>query len=84
MTAEELITQLQKLPPETPVLVEGYETGFDDIVELIPEQVVRYRHAPEWDGEYQALDRFSNSETGVRQAAVIRGRRGHRRQGDEG
>ena len=45
MTAEELITQLQKLPPETPVLVEGYETGFDDIVELTPEQVVRYRHA---------------------------------------
>ncbi|MDX5388368.1 MULTISPECIES: hypothetical protein [Marinobacter] len=79
MTAEELITQLQKLPPETPVLVEGYETGFDDIVELIPEQVVRYRHAPEWDGEYQAPDRFSNPETGVRQAAVIRGRRGHRR-----
>ena len=79
MTAEELITQLQKLPPETPVLVEGYETGFDDIVELIPEQVVRYRHAPEWDDEYQALDRFSNSETGVRQAAVIRGCRGHRR-----
>jgi len=29
MTADELIKQLQKLPPETPVLVEGYETGFD-------------------------------------------------------
>ncbi|PSF08137.1 hypothetical protein C7H09_09210 [Marinobacter fuscus] len=55
MTAEELITQLQKLPPETPVLVEGYETGFDEIVELTPEQVVRYRHAQVWDGEYQAL-----------------------------
>ena len=79
MTAEELITQLQKLPPETPVLVEGYETGFDEIVELIPEEVVRYRHTQEWDGEYQALDRFSNPETGVLQAAVIRGRRGHRR-----
>lgn len=52
MTAEELIAQLQELPPETPVLVEGYETGFDDIVELTPEQVVRYRHAQEWDGEY--------------------------------
>ena len=79
MTAEELITQLQRLPPETPVLVEGYETGFDGIVELTPEQVVRYRRAPEWDGEYQALDRFSNPESGVLQAAVIRGRRGHRR-----
>jgi hypothetical protein len=79
MTAEELIAQLEKLPPETPVLVEGYETGFDDIVELTPEQVVRYRHAQEWDGEYQTLDRFSNTETGRLKAVVIHGRRGHRR-----
>jgi len=79
MTAEELIVQLRKLPPETPVLVEGYETGFDDVVELSPEQVVRYRHAQEWDGEYQTLDRFSNTETERLQACVVRGRRGHRR-----
>lgn len=79
MTAEELIAQLRKLPPEAPVLVEGYETGFDDIVELSPEQVVRYRHAQEWDGEYQTLDRFSNTETERLQAWVISGRRGHRR-----
>ncbi|MCE0760083.1 hypothetical protein LWH94_12810 [Marinobacter sp. G11] len=79
MTAEELIAQLQDLPPETPVLVEGYETGFDDIVELTSEPVVQYRHAQEWDGEYQAPDRFSNPKTGMLKAAVIRGRRGHRR-----
>ncbi|WP_157680563.1 hypothetical protein [Marinobacter nauticus] len=46
MTAEELIEQLKELPPETPVLVEGYETGFDDIVELTMEQVVQYRCNP--------------------------------------
>jgi len=79
MTAEELIEQLKALPPETPLLVEGYETGFDDIVELTPEQVVRYRNAQEWDGEYQTLDRFSNPATGELQAVAIRGRRGHRR-----
>ena len=79
MTAEELIAQLQKLPPETTVLVEGYETGFDDIIEVGPEKVVRYRRAQEWDGEYQTPEHFSNSETGVLQAAVIRGRRGHGR-----
>lgn len=83
MTIEDLIARLEALPPEAPVLVEGYETGFDDIVDLTFEQVVRYRHAQEWDGEYQAPDRFSNPETGVLQAAVIRGHRGHRRQGDE-
>lgn len=79
MTAEELIEHLKLLPPETPVLVEGYETGFDDIVELTLEQVVRYRHAQEWDGEYQPLDRFSNQQTGAMQATVIRGRKGNRR-----
>ncbi|MBN8241146.1 hypothetical protein JF541_18475 [Marinobacter hydrocarbonoclasticus] len=79
MTAEELIARLEALPPDTPVLVEGYETGFDDIVELTPERVVRYRKAQEWDGEYQTLDRFSSQETGALQAAVIQGRRGHRR-----
>ena len=79
MTAEELIEHLKLLPPETPVLVEGYETGFDDIVELTSAQVVRYRHAQEWDGEYQTLDRFTRPATGVQQAVVIRGRRGHRR-----
>ena len=79
MPAEELIEHLKLLPPETPVLVEGYETGFDDIVELISEQVVRYRHAQEWDGEYQPLDRFSSQETGAMQATVIRGRKGNRR-----
>jgi hypothetical protein len=65
MTAEELIAQLEKLPPETPVLT--------------PEQIVRYRHAQEWDGEYQTLDRFSNTETERLKAVVIHGRRGHRR-----
>lgn len=79
MNAKELIAKLQALPPETPILVEGYETGFDDIVELGQEKVVRYRRAQEWDGEYQTPEQFSNSETGVLQASVIRGRRGNRR-----
>lgn len=34
MTAAELIEQLQKLPPEIRVLVEGYEDGYDDIDEI--------------------------------------------------
>jgi hypothetical protein len=47
MTADELIRQLQKLPPETPVLVEGYETGFDDIESLKSVDVFRFRKAAE-------------------------------------
>jgi hypothetical protein len=79
MTADELIKQLQKLPPDTPVLVEGYETGFDDIVELRSVQVFRFRKAAEWDGEYQTPDNFTGSGSRPSPAAAFLGRRGHLR-----
>ena len=34
MTVNELIAELQKLPPETRVVVSGYEDGYDDISRL--------------------------------------------------
>ncbi len=76
MTANELITRLRVLPPDTPVLVEGYENGFDDVIELKGQDVVRYRHAQPWDGQYQPPERFEEPATGIVQAAVIVGRRG--------
>ncbi|AKO52812.1 hypothetical protein ABA45_10710 [Marinobacter psychrophilus] len=65
-----VIAQLSALPPDTPVLVEGYETEFDRIVDLIPQKIIRYRNAQGWDGEYQATDNFSDPETGALQAIV--------------
>ncbi|MDM8181347.1 hypothetical protein [Marinobacter salarius] len=125
MTAAELIAQLKALPPETPVLVEGYETGFDEIVDLRAVEVSRLAQPEDWEGEFdklaqlpccnqgakgglrgllsqikpdtrfteeesrdsaiydevecEASESSSTPETGVLQAAVIRGRRGHRR-----
>jgi hypothetical protein len=79
MTADELIKQLQKLPPETPVRVEGYETGFDDIVELKSVDVFWFRKAAEWDGEYQTPDNFTGSGSRTSPAAALLGRRGHLR-----
>lgn len=76
MTVEELIARLQDLPPETPVLVEGYENGFDEIIDLQAREIVRYRHAQTWDGQYQAPKRFKEPATGVIRATVILGRRG--------
>ena len=76
MTAEELIKRLQALPPETPVLVEGYETGYDDIVDLKAEDVFRYRKAQEWDGEYQKQDEPFGKGSKTVPAIVIVGRRG--------
>lgn len=79
MTAEELITQLQTLPPDTPVLVEGYENGFDEAIDLTTHEVVRYRHAQPWDGQYQPPDRFKEASADVARAAVILGCRRHLR-----
>jgi len=79
MTAQELIEHLKALPPETPVLVEGYETGFDDIVEVKPCEVVHYRHAQGWDGEYQADDSFAGEQK-TKSAVILTGRRGAFRQ----
>lgn len=79
MTAEELIRQLQALPPETPVLVEGYETGCDEIVELQPLEVFRYPRAQDWDGQYQTDGHVRPRNQASFPAVMIRGRRGHLR-----
>jgi hypothetical protein len=76
MTAEELIKRLKTLSPETPVLVEGYETGYDDIMDLKAENVFRYRQAQEWDGEYQKQDELFGKGSKTAPTAVIVGRRG--------
>ena len=49
MIAEELIKRLKSLPPETPVLVEGYETGFDEIEDLRALEVFRLDQPAEWE-----------------------------------
>ncbi|MCL7942958.1 hypothetical protein [Marinobacter sp. ATCH36] len=79
MTADELIQRLKTLPPESTVLVEGYETGYDDIVDLKPMEVVRYRKAQEWDGEYSSVDKFAGDRGKTIPATVILGRRGNLR-----
>lgn len=58
------------------MLVEGYETGFDDIVDLKPQEVFLYRNAKEWDGEYHTLDTFLGKGSKTAPAVAILGRRG--------
>ena len=47
MTASELIKQLQTLPPDTKIVISGYEDGYNDILKLKP---VRIKPKPdaEW------------------------------------
>ena len=61
MNVEELIEQLQHLPGNLPVLIEGYETGWDGIHELRTAGVVPYRKAEAWDGEYHLATEFKQA-----------------------
>ena len=76
MNVEELIEQLQQLPGNLPVLIEGYETGWDGIHELRTTGVVPYRKAQAWDGEYHLATEFKQAG---QPAVLIVGRRGERR-----
>lgn len=40
MTAKELIELLKTYDPETPVMVNGYEGGYSDIMDVKPDDVI--------------------------------------------
>jgi len=73
MKIAELIARLQQYPPEMEALVEGYETGFDDIHSIEIKSLARYTDAEEWDGE------FDENLAGAQEMLVILGRRDGRR-----
>ena len=52
-TAGQLIEILGKYPSDFPVLVEGYETGFDPIHSIVPAQVIPNPENQDYDGEYE-------------------------------
>jgi len=52
MTAQELITQLQTLPPDTKIVVRGYEDGYNDILNLKPIKIKQARNIHWYLGEY--------------------------------
>ena len=52
MTASELIRKLNDLPPETKIVVRGYENGFNDIIMLKNRKITINKESSWWDGEY--------------------------------
>ena len=58
MKVRELIEQLQKFDPEQIVMVDGYESGFDEVkkIEYITGLSYYPKHDNNWyDGEYQEV-----------------------------
>lgn len=54
-TVAELIEALKSFPQDLPVLVSGYETGYEN---LVPPKVEKLKHYPDkkyWDGEFQEV-----------------------------
>jgi hypothetical protein len=53
MTASELINELQKLSPETKIVVRGYEDGYNDILQLKLVKIKRKSDSNWYEGEYE-------------------------------
>lgn len=53
MTAKELIQKLQQLPPDTRIVIRGYEEGYNDILRLIPLMIIPHpKQKADYYGEY--------------------------------
>ena len=76
MTAAELLEQLRMIPADTPVFVEGYETGLDSVVLLRQAVVTKRRKSQGWDGEYREVQ--GGGRVG-KPALLLIGRRVHLR-----
>ncbi len=56
MTAQELITELQKYPPDTRIVVRGYELGYNDILKLIPMKIKLNVYEHWYEGAHEKSD----------------------------
>lgn len=78
MTVHDLLSLLAQLPPDLPVFVEGYESGWDPLIAVEEGQALSLPQAEEWNGE---VERAQTSSTQPPAAIFLVGRRGHRRHG---
>ena len=53
MTVSELIAQLANMPPDTPVVVCGYEGGLDDTVAVERHDIVLDYYLPDYYGRHE-------------------------------
>ena len=65
----ELIEALKKYPQDLPVLVSGYEGGFENILPPIIEKLNHKPENPNWNGEFQIAE--EENETDL-EAVVLR------------
>ena len=73
MTVEELIRTLRKYPKDMRVVVNGYETGFDDLeARLIHVREIRLNAAEEWwEGDHIDAKETRTGGSGIVNALVL-------------
>jgi len=54
-TVAELIEELKKFPQDVPVLVSGYEDGFENIMPLTIQKLTHKPESQYWIGEFQTV-----------------------------
>ena len=81
LTVAELMERLREMPPDLPVLVEGYETGLDAIYSLRETLVIHNTDSEDWDGEFEEPKNLQPAPQGLApfRALLILGSRGSRR-----
>lgn len=90
LTVAELIHILGKHDPELPVLVEGYENGFDHVLRVEEVSAVDLVEPESWDGQAEKEGDLPKAQIGAGlpyrvgaglpyQAIFIRGQRGEHR-----
>jgi len=55
-TAGELIKILQQYPEDMPVVVSGYENGYENFYHPLVKKVKHLAENPYWDGQFQLDD----------------------------
>lgn len=76
MTVQELIKRLEALPSDCQVLVEGYENGWDTLIEVQVANFAPQQPCENWDGEFE---RVTPDFQDAQKCVLVVGRRGHRR-----
>lgn len=80
MTIDQLINRLTllrgKLGGSTPVLVDGYEAGLDDIVDvetlLVVDKRTGSQRVENWEGRYEDIHRYYGEPLEMRSAVALR------------
>jgi len=70
MVVQELIDKLKEFPSQARVLVRGYESGFDNIEEILFQDVIYYPDNAWYDGPYQVPVHY-NEGPGFEQITAV-------------